>query len=761
MRTRTFAAAWLIAAGLVAVVRPRPAMAQQQQGTLTKTDSSGAVNPTAAKPTATKPATPANPVLLVPGLSGAVDFGARAFVKDLTPQQRAGFEMYKTLSSGAVLNDLSLRYAPIDGLQTFQLSGHKIGELDQTVAFRGNQPGKFDLNAKWDQIPHTFSTTARMLGSRPTPDYFSLAGTPRGDTTTLNSTLRGLTNYLGPVRTEWDVVKLGGAITPTQAWDSKVEYTWTGKNGDRPLGMAFGGPSNNAREILEPVHQQVQDLRLTQGFAQEQYQLLVSYSLSRFQNDYSSVTADNPMLTTDMTTTGSSRGRTSLAPNNLAQTVVGTGGFNLPWRTRVNASASYARWTQDEAFVPSTINSAITSPLLAAVPTSLGAKSTTTTFSAGLTSRPFSPITLTAHARSFDFRDQTAITAMPVTVVNDRSLGAADTADRYPFSRHTADLGVRWRVVNPLSFSAGYGYESMERDQAVRNVARTVERTKRVAADYAALSWLSLRAMYSEAQRLGDGYTQLTTGENVGERRYDEADRNRYRTSFIATVTPIDAIDLSGSFEQGRDAYKNSPFGLQSDNSREVGAELNYSPVSRFSIGGGATWENFDNVIRQQYKTGTQTNNATYVWQDNNVDRVATAYGSLMVVVLPNKLDAGGTFEWSKARWHMNTINPNGTPTGGTATQNTAATAFDFPVVTQTLQPVSVYVRQQYTPDWALTLRFQTELFSQNDFRTTNLAPALGNFVYLGNNMLPYNAQFLTLTLSYRPGAIRIGRSTL
>ncbi|HSQ31621.1 MAG TPA: MtrB/PioB family outer membrane beta-barrel protein, partial [Gemmatimonadaceae bacterium] len=109
----------------------------------------------------------------------------------------------------------------------------------------------------------------------------------------------------------------------------------------------------------------------------------------------------------------------------------------------------------------------------------------------------------------------------------------------------------------------------------------------------------------------------------------------------------------------------------------------------------------------------------------------------------------------------MLTYNPTA-PTSGTTAQLTSATAMDLPEITQTFQPFNVYLRRRLTTDWAMTVGYRGELFRQNDFRTNTLRPAMNaNYIFLGNNLAGYDARLITITMSYRPGLIRLGRSTL
>ena len=116
------------------------------------------------------------------------------------------------------------------------------------------------------------------------------------------------------------------------------------------------------------------------------------YNLSVFRNGLESVTSDNPLLAVDGATTGSSRGRTALAPSNLAHTVTGTGAVNLAFHTRVSGSAMAGWWRQDAPFIPPTINSALVDPrvptVAGAIGTSLNANVHTSMVNVSATSRP-------------------------------------------------------------------------------------------------------------------------------------------------------------------------------------------------------------------------------------------------------------------------------------------------------------------------------------------------------------------------------------
>ncbi|MGZ3333244.1 MAG: MtrB/PioB family outer membrane beta-barrel protein [Gemmatimonadaceae bacterium] len=684
------------------------------------------------------------------------ELGYRAFIDEPNRLDLAKFVEYKAVPTGPVLLHLLVGFTGSDSVTVFQLKGTNFGQRDQSVRLRGNSPGVFDVQIRWDRIPHTFSTNARSFGTRPAPNIFVLPN-PRPDTATWNPSAP----YLPPVRTLWNAVKAAAAFTPSTHWDLRTEYTGIEKSGSRPMGMAMGGPGNNFREILEPIDQTMQDLKFTEGYSNQRFQLIGSYDYSAFLNGFRSVTSDNPLLSTDLATTGSSRGRTALAPSNQAHTGVVNAALSLPYRTRLNASGSYSLWIQNQPFIPATINSAIVADL-SQIPQSLGGHSGTSSLYVSGVSRPITPLTLTARFRTFSFRDNVDVQSMPVLIINDRSVAAAEDRDNLPFTRRNADAAGTWRLetVLPLTFSAGYGWENWKRSEA-RNVADLREGSPHLSLDVGVFDWMSLRSSYTTGRRRIHGeYIQNTTDDQPLHRRFDQADRDRERTNLLATVTPFDQLTMSGSWTIGHDEYPHSAYGLQSDRNNMEEGDISWALTDRFSVDGSLTNERFLTRLRSQYRAGTQLNNPTYDWVANNHDEIRTVSAGFRAAFVPDRFEAGGRVDASRAKFRMATFNPL-TPTGGTATQNFNATASDLPEVTQKFQPMMLFATYFVTPEWGTTFRYQTERWAQNDFRTLGLQPSTGGAIFLGNNLNDYNVRYITISVSYRPRLRRVARPAL
>ena len=91
-------------------------------------------------------------------------------------------------------------------------------------------------------------------------------------------------------------------------------------------------------------------------------------------------------------------------------------------RTRVNANLAYSLRLQNDAFLPHTINPAISSPGLALPQDSLDGMVGTLLLNVYASSRPLRPLTLSFKYRFYDFNDMSDTPLFPAHVVNDRTL---------------------------------------------------------------------------------------------------------------------------------------------------------------------------------------------------------------------------------------------------------------------------------------------------------------------------------------------------
>jgi MtrB/PioB family decaheme-associated outer membrane protein len=698
-------------------------------------------------------AAPAQTEVLGQTVDGHVELGWRFFIERPSVEERTYFERFRDIPPGPFLEDLRLRLWTFEDRDFIELQAREVGEEDQSFLLWGGSLGFFVGAFEWDQLPRVYSRTARILHERTAPGVFELddaiqtelqglATTPRR--ARLEELLAGARRI--DVETRWDTARLGLVLTPTPEWDVAAEWTRIRKEGTRPFGVVFGSPGGNLVEILEPVEQTINDLRLQVGFARRLWQVQGAYHLSLFGNDLDALIVDNPLRATDHVTAGPVRGRVALAPSNVAHTVSLTGAVNLPLRTRVTSTVSYGMRFQNEPFLPHTINTAIVSPLLDLPASSLDGDVRTFLGNIQLTSRPLpAPVSLTARYRYYDFDNRTPVLEFPARVRTDQTLIAGTIHNEpYSYTKQNAGVDVGWRPFTPVSLKAGWGWEQWSRPREMREVGVTDEHTPRVALDVTPVDWLLLRTSYARAWRTADDYQQVAAAQLPLLRKYDMADRIRDRVDFLAEVTPFDALTLTGTFSLRQDDYHRSPYGLQDDESWAAGLDVNWFLTERVSVFAGYMREEFDARMRSRSRTGT-VDLIDNDWVARNRDSVDTYSLGVDAALVPGRLDLRLAYNFMSAFARMQAATPL------TPTLAAAAAVTDFPNIRQQLHVLETTLRYHFAPNWSAGLRYAFEHFRQSDFRTDVMQPYMGgDDIWLGARIPDYTAHIISALVRYR-----------
>ena len=712
-------------------------------------------------------------------VEGDVEAGLRLLPDEPSKTQRGKFEEYRDFTEGPFLQSLELRIFRPDESYSSSIAGSKWGQQDQEFSLRTGRLGLWEFGFDWDQTPHIFSTTSRLLGTQQAPNVFTLP-TPRPPLSAYNTAPR-----LDEVGVRWDTARLSFSVTPTPDLELRAEYTRIKKDGERPFGMAFSSPGGNFREILEPINQTVHDLRLKGMLARENWQLQFGYTFSMFDNGFRSVSSDNPCfgLSAALTaappgcaadaTGAQPTGLTSLPPSNQAHTVNLAGGINLPMRTRISANVGYSLRLQDEPFLAHTVNAALTgSPPLVLPQRSLNGVVGTLLVNLNAVSRPIQPLTMTLKYRMFNLDDMSDEPAFAGHVVNDRTLvDETRTSPRFGYTRHNLDLDGRWRFGRPLAVTLGTGWERWDRADH-REAPRSDEVYGKAAVDLTPWDWMMARLTYRPSFRRIAEYSTfahrehavleeetpsvLAQGQSTLLRKFDEADRDTQRLDLTLQFSPTDTLTAAITGGWRFDDYLHSPLGLQEGTSWSAGVDLGWNPVERVAFTAGYVREVIfqKQLSRSRPVTGTTTLDVPdFNWLSNNTDTVDTFHLGAKIALIPGTLDwnVGATF--STATGQIETRNPNGAPTSGTAAQNLTATAKPMPAFEDNLFRLDTGLRYHFSKAWTLGFAYAFESFTKHDWRTDTLNPFLPGVVssiWLGNDVKNYTAHIVALTLGYR-----------
>ncbi len=627
----------------------------------------------------------------------------------------AKFNEYRDLKDG-VTGDFRLLFQHKNG---YYLGGaaDSIGLDDQRFSLTGGKYGSFRLELGYDQIPHRFAFDAKTLYTGVGTGNLGLSTQLQQDlqnttTSTANaSTLRNLFN--GAHTVDLELLRKTGTVNfdlmKLDPFYFRTEFSREQREGTRPFFGSFG--FGNTVEIPEPIDYDTTQLKLIGEYSRKPLHLNLTYYVSIFENNIDTLIWSNPFRVTDSTSAtaytatsaaGSSRGRIDLYPDNLYHNVSVSGSLSeLPLRTRVSATASWGWMRQDDDLIPHTINTAIRTGAVSGVSgvpvpfdafdrsvlpaNSADAKVDTSLYNILLTSRPFSFLNVKGRYRYYEYDNNTKqlefLGHARFDAVWEPHVDEPEASVPTSFRKHTAGLDLGFDLFRVATLTLGYAYENTKRTN--REVEHQDEHTGKVSIDSKPLSWLDLRLSYERSERRGR-YDFLIPfiATHLGEegeapvpqlpflRKFDEANKNRDRVQFLASVYPLDSLSLTASATFVRDDFVDSPFGLREAKTQAYGLDAEYAVNDRLNLFASYLFEKLQSDQRARQwspngigdpftrEPGLDSNSN---WTADNEDIIHTVGGGLELALIPKKLGFRLTYSFSKSDGKIGLSSPVGT----------------------------------------------------------------------------------------------------
>lgn len=712
-------------------------------------------------------------------LDGEITSGIQFFLDEPNPTRSAKFEEYRSVPEGLFLENLRLRLTTKDDKYSYWLEGSKWGRTDQEFTVGAGRPGLWEAQFEWDQTPHVYSRrSAQLLSARVNDHVFALPE-PRPSLQTYN---QGTT--LDEVSLRWDIARLSVLLTPTPDWEIRGTYTRIHKEGQRAIGIAFQTPMNNFIEVLEPINMTQHDIRLGGTYARENWQIQFSYAFSLFENNRTSVTADNPCVALlqcpvlDQAINGQTSGRVALAPSNMAHTVTLSGGVSLPMRTRINGTVSFSARLQNDMFLPPTNNQTLMADPAGGAFLFLHDKTLdgfTSTFLANLnaTSRPIPPLTLSANYRIFNLHDMGNQTSFAHGVETDSSIyddsgapnaigqGPQRVAHRFGYTKQNAEADARWRFNPTVAFTIGAGWVGWDRSR--RNVQHSDEAFAKAVLDVTPSDWLVARLTYKPSFRRNSNYdpapTDIAQPQSVVMRKWDQAERDRQQVDLLLQSTVMEGLTaaLTGSWRANDynlahvSNLHQRPLGIQEDVDWSAGVDLTWAPSDRISITAGYVHDwLFTKQLSQSFSPGVLPI-PSWLYISDSEDGIDTFRAIVNGVVIPKRLDFKVGAMYANAVGTIVQRNPLGSPTGGTAQQRSDATARRMPAIVDQLLRLDAGLTYHFDKVWKTTFGYAFESWQMKDFRTDTLNPynpaSPTSAIFLGQKYQSYTAHIVGVTL--------------
>jgi len=685
-------------------------------------------------------------------LTGELELGGRILFNGYGS---AKFNEYRDYDSGFFQQGW-LNFEDDQHRYFFDFDTYFIGPQDQWYRGDLGRYGRYGLTLQYQEYPHEYFTDSTTIYNTGT-NFLSLQ--PPGVQSTLSSLAgaarsQALEDFVNgghgdKIGIEY---KEGGASAFyrfSENLEARAEWDIQKREGTSPYSL--GSFFTNFVNFPGPRDDETNNVTGTLEWAAHGMSLAASYEGSFYHDGLSSITIENPLVETD-TRSSSSLWRSAAPPDNEANVFSLTGAANIPVGFPVHATTtlSYGRYSQDDHFLPYTINSALAGALAPPSHDSANASVNTWLANALLTARPTDRWDVQARYRLFAYDNETPTRTLPGEVVSDSSLSTTPIKNvANGFTTQTADVNATYRLLEPLSWNIGYSYEHWRRTQD-REVRNQGDNTIDTWLEWRLLPSAKLRGTYAFSLRDDySSYNPATPDQNPELRKFDEAQLHRHAFDLLFQATPRENLDVTLSSSLWYDDY-DANYGIRSDVDWNAGTQIAWRPLAWLAFSAGYVYENWGLNMRSQ-----QRNSPVVIVGDWRSDQDGYAHNVTAradVTVIPKRLDLGIDYLWQKS---SDDINTNGT--AGLHSQN-----LNYPSDRNTLQILTGRIDYHPFDHWTLRASYSWQRYGANYFQWQNSpflagsnvttatgAVAPSSDIFFGGSLKGYAASVVGLSVRY------------
>ncbi len=770
--------------------------------------------------------------------SGSVDVGVQQ--KKVSGSSEK-FEEYRDVKNGFLVNDASIRIENDKSRHFIDAKIKNPVQENELYSLTGGKHGSYKYNIFFDSIPHNFSNgvllfngagTGRLTIADNVQNSLQAVEQTRGergsvitDTTgedaQAQAIVRGLYAEANPITFRLKREKAGFAFDYNFTDDIKAFARVTNEKRTGARVITAGSYERFAQgaglahtadlflvsgaDLAEPIDYRTTTLSIGAGVYKQSWLADIAYSFTEFRNINSSLVWDNPFRISDASSTnatdnnnsnafGRSRfanGQLSLVPDSRSHDITVSAGVDLPYHSKFAGSVSYGWVTQDDAFLPYTLNSAINT-ISASNPGfdvtnaanlpqgSLNGKVKTLVQSYSLTSKPVQPVKVTLKYRYYDYKNESDEITFPGyagfgesfwrTVRNDKNLPVAN--EPLSYTRQTANLSVDYHAVKPLTLMFETGWEGWDREKL--RIDSTTEYTVGGGFLYKAAKNASLKAGYKYAKRDVDGYKTGNTAANpeaVGLENYDWAGRKRHKADARFQYDPYESLSLGISGQYQNDKFaEGSRFGLKKSENFTGGLDAAYNPSERLTLFLNYTRENRKSNMKSGAKDdafdlGSTADNEAVLfgnfnpandWNSEIREKTDTVGIGAAVQLVPGKLTLNANYNLSYSKMEFDNSNPNSALAVANGFAQGAklanAVAQPWPSVVNRLHEIKGNLAYKWFANLTVGVSYLFEWYKLDDFAWDNLNP------YMAGLSTENSTRFVFADATYKQYEAHVGQ---
>jgi MtrB/PioB family decaheme-associated outer membrane protein len=522
----------------------------------------------------------------------------------------------------------------------FNFDGQRIAALAPYLSAEGGKQGLIEFTGSYEEIPYYpfsggFTPYLGAGGDRQTlPSNWVTAGSTAGMTA-----LPGSLHETG-LRKKRQIADLGGVFLLNQShWSFDLNYRHDKQDGEKVSGANF---LTTTSLLAAPISYSTDQVDAGAQYSRDNWQFRLGYYGSFFHNADAAITWDNPF-----TPFGTANvGRMSVAPDNSFNQFSLSGGWQIVPSTRLMGNFSFGEASQNDTYIPSTINPGLTTQPLPR--SNLDGSIDTYNYMVRLTSRPIDRLSITADYVD-DRRDNKTAQAPYSQVVTDVFVASTLFNLPYSFDRTTGRVLADIAVASAAKVELGIKGEHY--DTTYQTVAKTSTSEGWLEIHTTTSSKYGFSFKYDRSRRTIDEFRTAPTiiaVENPLLRRFDLADRTRDELLATGYLVPVQSVSLGLSVERHKDEYDKSEVGL-------TGAR-------DFSLTLSGTWTPAEDKSLQLYATrqvisadqANAQNGGPADWFAHTADEVNTGGLSGEIKNIKSNLNVGANVYASYTRESIN-----------------------------------------------------------------------------------------------------------
>ncbi len=704
---------------------------------------------------------------------GRIEAGVQYHL-DNDDKDSAKFNEFREVSNGFEVGNIIINWEPAENI-FFELDASDVGQDDQNVSFIFGKRYLWNTVILWDENPNHYGDEAWSVYNYKGNGVFTLPDDIQNND--------AVWNWENAVEDGIHEVELGyrrktGSIgfnlTPTENWTLSFLAERERRTGTHH--QAGGSYRSDAQaELAAPVDYETDNISIAAEYASDMWSVGGNYLISKFHNEYKSITWDHMLFPVDGINQPS-RFRQSMSPDSDLQQWSINGSLNLPGKTRIYALISQSETEQNDDFLPMTINGTLMPGFVALdpsfdMPNDLDGSNKRDVLSLSVISRPIDWLSLKAFWNSNEFDNDSRIIEFPGYVNSDHSVsGTARKNLLYAYEKENWGFSAGFHFIDWMSFSIGYDELDMERDYAA--VTDSTEDTIKLSVDVNATDWLFLRATYKNQNRESHDYythynqegflnSTLSDYENYGLRRFYWTDRDRDYYDIMLQISPNDIFEIYGQLTYWKNDYDHTPqhhlpagedddlpqLGRMEDKTTSWTIGFSFAPSKRFSGWVDYTKEQYDMDMDSKYRQTPANPNDENGWWGLRNDETSDVFTlGFDAVLVSDILDLNGSLSVSDSDAKSDYVWIE----GGHASSDPEVDG--YPVITDKLTVAYLNLEYHIRSNFDIGFRYWYEEWEGEDWAVDTLTPYYAveaNNTYLGARFEDYTNHVLSIMAAY------------